>query len=69
MDTMKNCMPEAYKELLENCEILEQHYKDMMVNLALNRMLRFSTIYMLSNHKQSVAFFVWVSGISSKIGY
>ncbi|XP_019181574.1 PREDICTED: pyruvate, phosphate dikinase 2 isoform X2 [Ipomoea nil] len=30
LDTMKKCMPEAYKELLENCEILEQHYKDMM---------------------------------------
>ncbi|KAG8370108.1 hypothetical protein BUALT_Bualt14G0083200 [Buddleja alternifolia] len=30
LDTMKNCMPEAYKELVENCEILEQHYKDMM---------------------------------------
>ncbi|PWA37230.1 orthophosphate dikinase, plastidic [Artemisia annua] len=28
--TMKNCMPEAYKELVENCEILERHYKDMM---------------------------------------
>lgn len=31
LDTMKNCMPEAYKELVENCEILERHYKDMMV--------------------------------------
>ncbi|KAL3812748.1 hypothetical protein ACJIZ3_014016 [Penstemon smallii] len=30
IDAMKNCMPEAYKELVENCEILEQHYKDMM---------------------------------------
>ncbi|XP_021722557.1 pyruvate, phosphate dikinase, chloroplastic-like [Chenopodium quinoa] len=30
LDTMKSCMPEAYRELLENCEILEQHYKDMM---------------------------------------
>ncbi|CAI9765901.1 unnamed protein product [Fraxinus pennsylvanica] len=30
LDTMKNCMPEAYKELVENCEILEGHYKDMM---------------------------------------
>ncbi|RXH72085.1 hypothetical protein DVH24_025586 [Malus domestica] len=30
VDTMKNCMPEAYKELVENCEILEKHYKDMM---------------------------------------
>ncbi|XP_048501246.1 pyruvate, phosphate dikinase, chloroplastic isoform X2 [Beta vulgaris subsp. vulgaris] len=30
LDTMKNCMPEAYRELVENCEILEQHYKDMM---------------------------------------
>ncbi|KAK4477950.1 hypothetical protein RD792_017215 [Penstemon davidsonii] len=30
IDTMKNCMPEAYKELAKNCEILEQHYKDMM---------------------------------------
>lgn len=37
-------MPEAYKELLENCEILEQHYKDMMVNLTSNRTLCFSTI-------------------------
>lgn len=31
LDTMKSCMPEAYKELVENCEILERHYKDMMV--------------------------------------
>ncbi|PWA82897.1 pyruvate, phosphate dikinase, chloroplastic [Artemisia annua] len=28
--TMKNYMPEAYKEVIENCEILERHYKDMM---------------------------------------
>ncbi|CAK7332929.1 unnamed protein product [Dovyalis caffra] len=28
--TMKNCMPQAYDELVENCEILERHYKDMM---------------------------------------
>lgn len=30
LDTMKYCMPEAYNELVENCEILERHYKDMM---------------------------------------
>jgi pyruvate, orthophosphate dikinase len=30
LDTMKSCMPEAYQELVENCEILEKHYKDMM---------------------------------------
>uniref|UniRef100_A0A7N0UNK5 Pyruvate, phosphate dikinase n=1 Tax=Kalanchoe fedtschenkoi TaxID=63787 RepID=A0A7N0UNK5_KALFE len=30
LDTMKQCMPDAYKELVENCEILERHYKDMM---------------------------------------
>ncbi|KAI4317691.1 hypothetical protein L6164_025541 [Bauhinia variegata] len=30
LDTMKTCMPEAYEELVENCEILERHYKDMM---------------------------------------
>lgn len=30
LDTMKSCMPVAYKELVENCEILEKHYKDMM---------------------------------------
>ncbi|KAL8121673.1 hypothetical protein AgCh_018416 [Apium graveolens] len=30
LDTMKNCMPDAYKELVENCEILERQYKDMM---------------------------------------
>ncbi|KAJ6430972.1 hypothetical protein OIU84_018475 [Salix udensis] len=30
LDTMKNCMPQAYDELVENCEILERHYKDMM---------------------------------------
>ncbi|CAN4113517.1 unnamed protein product [Withania somnifera] len=30
LDIMKKCMPKAYKELIENCEILEKHYKDMM---------------------------------------
>ncbi|XP_058077876.1 pyruvate, phosphate dikinase 2 isoform X1 [Magnolia sinica] len=30
LDVMKQCMPEAYRELVENCEILERHYKDMM---------------------------------------
>lgn len=31
LDTMKQCVPDAYDELVENCEILERHYKDMMV--------------------------------------
>lgn len=31
LDTMKRVMPEAYAELVENCDILERHYKDMMV--------------------------------------
>ncbi|GFZ08940.1 pyruvate orthophosphate dikinase [Actinidia rufa] len=30
LDAMKRCMTKPYKELVENCEILEQHYKDMM---------------------------------------
>eukprot|EP00252_Welwitschia_mirabilis_P023826 TRINITY_DN684_c0_g1_i1.p1 TRINITY_DN684_c0_g1~~TRINITY_DN684_c0_g1_i1.p1 ORF type:complete len:735 (+),score=141.68 TRINITY_DN684_c0_g1_i1:30-2234(+) len=30
LETMKHNMPEAYKELVENCSILERHYKDMM---------------------------------------
>eukprot|EP01018_Ginkgo_biloba_P027474 Gb_14687 [translate_table: standard] len=30
LDVMRKCMPEAYNELVENCEILEKHYKDMM---------------------------------------
>ncbi|XP_059311928.1 pyruvate, phosphate dikinase, chloroplastic isoform X1 [Lycium ferocissimum] len=30
LDIMRDCMPEAYRELVENCEILERHYKDMM---------------------------------------
>ncbi|CAL9203201.1 unnamed protein product [Musa hybrid cultivar] len=30
LDTMKQCVPDAYDELVENCEILERHYKDMM---------------------------------------
>lgn len=30
LDVMKSCMPQAYEELVENCEILERHYKDMM---------------------------------------
>lgn len=30
LDAMKSSMPDAYKELVENCEILERHYKDMM---------------------------------------
>lgn len=32
LDTMKRVMPQAYAELVENCDILEGHYKDMMVN-------------------------------------
>lgn len=31
LDTMKDCMPEPYAELVENCKILESHYKEMMV--------------------------------------
>ncbi|KMZ56893.1 Pyruvate, phosphate dikinase [Zostera marina] len=30
LDSMKKSMPNAYKELVENCETLESHYKDMM---------------------------------------
>ncbi|KAF5206850.1 Pyruvate, phosphate dikinase, partial [Thalictrum thalictroides] len=30
LDVMKQSMPRAYEELVENCEILEGHYKDMM---------------------------------------
>ncbi|XP_031499861.1 pyruvate, phosphate dikinase 2 isoform X1 [Nymphaea colorata] len=30
IDTLKRFMPEAYNEIVENCEILEKHYKDMM---------------------------------------
>jgi pyruvate,orthophosphate dikinase len=30
LDSMKENMPEAYTELVENCNILESHYKDMM---------------------------------------
>ncbi|EAY90562.1 hypothetical protein OsI_12162 [Oryza sativa Indica Group] len=30
LDTMKDCMPEPYAELVENCKILESHYKEMM---------------------------------------
>ncbi|KAF8038150.1 hypothetical protein BT93_B0878 [Corymbia citriodora subsp. variegata] len=30
LDSMKDCLPEAYNELVENCKILEAHYKDMM---------------------------------------
>ena len=32
LDTMKRLMPQAYAELVENCDILEAHYKDMMVS-------------------------------------
>lgn len=32
LDTMRRLMPEAYAELVENCNILERHYKDMMVS-------------------------------------
>ncbi|XP_062179544.1 pyruvate, phosphate dikinase 1, chloroplastic isoform X3 [Phragmites australis] len=30
LDAMRDHMPEAYDELVENCKILESHYKDMM---------------------------------------
>ncbi|AQK93854.1 pyruvate orthophosphate dikinase2 [Zea mays] len=29
LDAMKDVMPQAYKELVENCRILESHYKEM----------------------------------------
>lgn len=32
IDTMKQVLPDAYKELLENCNLLEEHYKEMMVH-------------------------------------
>ena len=32
LNTMKNFFPEAYEELVKNCEILERHYKEMMVD-------------------------------------
>ncbi|KAL3680159.1 hypothetical protein R1sor_023115 [Riccia sorocarpa] len=30
IDTMRQALPDAYQELVENCDILEDHYKDMM---------------------------------------
>ncbi|KAJ3688090.1 hypothetical protein LUZ61_017254 [Rhynchospora tenuis] len=30
IDAMKDCLTQAYEELVENCKILESHYKDMM---------------------------------------
>ncbi|KAJ4786379.1 hypothetical protein LUZ62_037625 [Rhynchospora pubera] len=30
IDAMKDCLSQAYEELVENCKILESHYKDMM---------------------------------------
>ncbi|TVU46452.1 hypothetical protein EJB05_05992, partial [Eragrostis curvula] len=30
LDAMKECMPEPYAELVENCTILERHYHEMM---------------------------------------
>jgi hypothetical protein len=33
---MKQVLPDAYKELLENCNLLEEHYKEMMVQKLYN---------------------------------
>ncbi|KAL2612921.1 hypothetical protein R1flu_024613 [Riccia fluitans] len=30
IETMRQALPDAYQELVENCDILENHYKDMM---------------------------------------
>nr|AAY85370.2 pyruvate orthophosphate dikinase [Echinochloa crus-galli] len=30
LDAMKDCMPQAFEELVENCNLLEGHYKDLM---------------------------------------
>lgn len=30
LDAMKDCLPDPYTELVENCKILESHYKEMM---------------------------------------
>jgi len=32
LDAMKDVMPQAYEELVENCNILESHYKEMQVH-------------------------------------
>ena len=31
IEKMKDVLPEAYKQLCLNCDLLEAHYKDMMV--------------------------------------
>ncbi|KAF1887238.1 hypothetical protein Lal_00040838 [Lupinus albus] len=46
LEAMKTSMLEAYKELVENCEILEKHYKDMMVKFQFPEIIfpTFSTV-------------------------
>lgn len=36
IEAMRQGLPSAYDELLRNCEILENHYKDMQVRLLLS---------------------------------
>ena len=40
LDTKKRLMPQAYAELVENCDILEGHYKDMMVSVHILLMIQ-----------------------------
>ena len=48
---MKDAMPQAYDELVENCEILEKHYQDMMVIFSLSYVIKHN---MRSQHQQLV---------------
>lgn len=49
LDVMKQCMPEAYKELVENCIILERHYKEMMVRFFISQISQSTCIYIYIN--------------------
>jgi phosphoenolpyruvate synthase/pyruvate phosphate dikinase len=31
IERLRDALPEAYTQLIANCELLEQHYKDMQV--------------------------------------
>lgn len=51
---MKQCMPEAFRELVENCEILERHYKDMMVLIPIFHFVLLYCSFFWSLHLPSV---------------
>lgn len=67
LDAMKQCMPDAYKELVENCNILELHYKDMMVRFFFFFKKKKLNILILHSHCFEVVLLMFLIDLRSSL--